>query len=331
MPRGKNLSIMEKCQINSLLAQSLPMLQIARQINRSFTVVRNYIKNPEKYGQKNNHGRKRATSPRTDRRIIRKVSNNMVSCSEIHDQMNLKVTPRTVLNIIHRSPEIKFRKCMRKPPLKQQHIKARLEWAMQAIENRVDWNVITFSDEKKFNLDGPDGFGYYWHDLRKESILFSKRHTGGGSLMVWAAFSSSGKTEICFVEGRMNAAKYQDILENYLLPSYEDLGGERMLFVQDNCPVHKAKSTMDWFAVNNIPLFCHPPLSPDLNPIENIWGILVRRVYANGRQFQTSQELRKSISDEWSNLTHEELTPLIESMPRRVAAVIYAHGRHTKY
>ena len=46
--------------------------------------------------------------------------------------------------------------------------------------------AVIFTDEKKFNLDGPDGFKYYWHDLRPEPEWFSKRAFGGGSLMVWA-------------------------------------------------------------------------------------------------------------------------------------------------
>jgi len=331
MPRGINLSDYEKGQITALFNQDLSMREISRKLNRSYTVVRNFIRKREAYGVNNKHGRKRSTSPLTDRRISRLVSNKVVSCSQIKSEMNLTIHPRTVLNIIHRFPHLHYMKMKKKPPLKCKHIEARLNWAHEVIAKRVDWNMVTFSDEKKFNLDGPDGNAYYWHDIRKEKRLFSKRHSGGGSVMVWAAFSAYGKTDICFIDYRMNAEKYQDVLQKYLLPAYEHLGGNGISFVQDNCPVHTAKSTLQWLQRNNVTCLAHPPLSPDLNPMENVWGLLVRRIYCNGRQFQTAQELKASIKEEWGNLSPENLLPFIVSMPRRVAAVICTSGKITKY
>jgi hypothetical protein len=61
-----------------------------------------------------------------------------------------------------------------------------------------------FSGEKKFNLDGPDGFSYYWHDLRNEKLIFSKRTQGGCSVMIWGGFGSKGKTELEFIDSTMN-------------------------------------------------------------------------------------------------------------------------------
>lgn len=72
---------------------------------------------------------------------------------------------------------------------------------------------IVWSDEKKFNLDGPDGLAYYWHDLRADPRYFSKRNFGGGSVMIWGAFSAFGKSSLVFVDGRINSVGYQNILE----------------------------------------------------------------------------------------------------------------------
>ena len=57
----------------------------------------------------------------------------------------------------------------------------------------VNWRNVIFRDEKKFNIDGPNGYRMYWHDLRKEEKFFSKRHSGGGSVMIWGAFNYSKK------------------------------------------------------------------------------------------------------------------------------------------
>ena len=80
---------------------------------------------------------------------------------------------------------------------------------------------MIFSDEKNFNLDGPDGFSGYWRNLRKEPRYFSKRNFGGGSLMVWAAFCSDAMLDLAFPSIRMNSGEYIGILNEKLMPMLE--------------------------------------------------------------------------------------------------------------
>jgi hypothetical protein len=49
-----------------------------------------------------------------------------------------------------------------------------------------EWKHVLFSDEKKFNLDGPDSWQFYWHDLRKEPLLRdTTSQVGSAGIMVF--------------------------------------------------------------------------------------------------------------------------------------------------
>uniref|UniRef100_A0A672YW65 Tc1-like transposase DDE domain-containing protein n=1 Tax=Sphaeramia orbicularis TaxID=375764 RepID=A0A672YW65_9TELE len=99
----------------------------------------------------------------------------------------------------------------------------------------------------------------------------------------------------------------------------------------DNAAVHNARLTKDFFREKNITLLDHPACSPDLNPIENIWGWMAREVYKNGHQFHTVDALGEAIFTTWSNVPTSLLETLASSRPKRIYEVINKNGGATHY
>ncbi|CAD6198713.1 unnamed protein product [Caenorhabditis auriculariae] len=208
----------------------------------------------------------------------------------------------------------KFLKTSRRTPSYEQfigpqrHKNERLQFARSNMA--TNWNKIIFSDEKKFNLDESDGYAHYWRDLRKDPMYFFKRNFGGGSLMVWAAFCGDG---------------------THLLPYFRRRRRANMIYQQDNASVHASNSTLAWFAAINVVLLDWPACSPDLNPVENLWSVLVRRVYANAKQYTTVNDLKRTIRAEWDGLDKSLLQSLVGSMPNRIFEVAQKQGGITHY
>lgn len=100
--------------------------------------------------------------------------------------------------------------------------------------------------------------------------------------------------------------------------------------MMDNAPPHKAKSTKPVFEQARIPILPWPPSSPDLNPIENIWGIIKHRLDARRAQLTTREEVIAVIQEEWDRISARELQLYIDSMPRRIQQVIEARGAQSR-
>jgi hypothetical protein len=68
-----------------------------------------------------------------------------------------------------------------------------------------------------------------------------------------------------------------------------------------------------------------------LNPIDHLWDDFDRRVRSRQLAPQTLQELPQALEQEWGRIPQDRIRRLIESMPRRVRAVIQANGGHNIY
>ena len=121
-----------------------------------------------------------------------------------------------------------------------------------------------------------------------------EEHWGGGfGVMVWGAIGVDFKSELVIIKESIASEVYISMLRDYLLPKYS--AGK--LFLQDNAPSHKSHDTVQWIQDNNISLLPLPAYSPDLNIIENVWGIMTSNIFKHGRQFTDLHEFECSIRE----------------------------------
>ncbi len=157
-----------------------------------------------------------------------------------------------------------------------------LTWAKEKKNWTVaHWSKVLFSDESKFCISFGNQGPRVWRkggeahspSCMKSSVKFPQ------SVMIWGAMSSAGVGPLCFLKTNVTAPVYQDILEHFMLPSADQLFKDAdFIFQQELAPAHTAKSTKSWLNDHGVGVLDWPANSPDLNPIENLWGIVQRKM-----------------------------------------------------
>ena len=105
--------------------------------------------------------------------------------------------------------------------------------------------------------------------------------------------------------------------------------GNDWRFQHDNDPKHTSRLAKK-FLENRVPAVIEwPSNSPDLNPIENLWGIIKRNV--EERKPKNLKELEMFMIEEWDRIPQEIYKNLIASMPARCEQIINIQGERINY
>jgi transposase len=327
--------------IKALLAKGLGTREIANRLKVSQTSVQKVRNSCRRGLPQPKIGRPKKLSARGKLACVRSITSGRAKTAtdvakNLDKDLQLSVSRYTVARALKESGMRSAEK-KNKPALSAKNVKARLEFAKRHQHWTVeDWKHVIWSDETKVNRFQSDGRAWYWsHDgdsLQDHHVKETLKH-GGGSIMVWGCMTARGQGYLCKLERRMDKHVYKEILEDELCRTIEYYGMEvdQVVFQQDNDPKHTAKSTKEWLAEQRFDVLEWPSQSPDLNPIEHLWARLKQQL----NKYETAPkgiiELWSRVEEEWNKIGPATCMNLIESMPRRVKAVIKAKGKWTKY
>ena len=328
--RNKCLNEYERGKIDGLLEQHTDTLTIARIMDRSWDCINYYIHNRDTYGKLHSPGPPRKLTDRTKRHIEVLIKHKPYTLKSVQRFLESKdiarVSVPTISIFVKNLEHIKRLKMQGRLHLEKGHKLKRLEWAKQNLEEPVKWGTVIFSDEKRFNLDGPDGYRYYWHHVGRERLSYFRRPRCQKCVMVWGAISTEGKLDIIVTPMPMISEHYLGVLREGLQPFYRKHRGKKFIFMQDNTSVHTSRVTTAWLKKKNIKVLPWPANSPDINPIENVWSLFVRKVYEGQTQYHNVQDLIRAIKKAWYEIPQEVIQKLIKSVPGRLTKLIESQG-----
>jgi len=174
-----------------------------------------------------------------------------------------------------------------RPQIKPQHVTKRLNWALAHRDwTCEDFEGVIWSDECSVEKSKDPREQWVFREPGEKWLndcVHPKEKNKGISLMVWGCFWGKKKGPLVpITQGNITKTRYTRLLRRHLIPVIHQMLAcsiHDFLFQQDNAPVHKAYSIMDWLEGNHIDVFEHPPYSPDLNPIEHVWVELKKRLH----------------------------------------------------
>jgi transposase len=319
-------------EVLRLYAKKICFRQIASGLKISKTQVGRII---ERERQKKFPRRQGAPRKLTDRQIrslkMYVMKNRKMGTRLLPKQLKLSVSSSTILRTLHELC-LKKKSFRRRPILTKEHKQKRITFALEHYPKKEALKKWVFTDEKKFRFDGPDGWNKFWvhkHD-KKFKPSMSKDYGRYRGVMVWGAVSTQGLLCLERTTAKMKGDDYLKMVTGRPLDIMRKTCGSQPVFIQDNAAPHKKDTTVDGLKDAGLEVPEWPPLSPDLNPMENVWALIVKKLYTGTKAFESEDELWKGIESIGKTITPEEVAPYVDSVPDRMRKVIEKKGGYVQ-
>jgi hypothetical protein len=195
-------------------------------------------------------------------------------------------------------------------------------------EADFDWENTYFADEKWWALDGPANREGLWVGKHEPRPILSRMGRHQAFLRVWGCFSANGALDLVRVDEPWCAKTYCSVLEKSGLPR-----GSVLLHDRDTS--HQAYAVKAFFKRRSVKIDAHlfPPCAADINPIENLWGIVTNRIFTGVCVFSCKEKLWEAVKEAWAGVQADNalLRRMAQSVPTRLALVQKAKGGLVMY
>lgn len=327
--RGRGVKRKERAIIREKIRNGAKVHVLADEHHLSSRTIYRIISESRKVDKKK--GRKNSLTSAQRRSLVRKSHEKpLLSAAELAKSLQLCVTPQTIRNELRRN---EFRHERLKPieAIRPENKEKRLAFARNYVTWTKDqWAQVIFTDEKKWNLIGNDGYVSAWVDNRQEFHRDEVQRLRQ-SVMTWGAISAEKGLVIVRIDEKIDGPTYCEMLESCFFDSAEVELPPNFLFQQDNASAHVCRHTTAYLESRGISVFSWPAQSPDLSPIEDIWGIVSEKVYKHGKTYQTKDDLWSAIVAAWDAIPRSTLQNLYKSMNPRLIKVLESGGRRIRH
>lgn len=223
------------------------------------------------------------------------------------------------------------------PALSVEQQMNRMKWAEKHIKWGIDeWKQVMFSDECIFERFGTGGRQYYYsnaeHKQRHPHHFRQKKTGGGGKVQVWGCITYNGVGDMEWVDGTMEKEHYCDVLRRYVVPSrdWNIMDPATFIFQHDNSSVHTARIVKQCLSQAKIKVLDWPANSPDISPIERVWGYIDMCLNHYNSPPKDLNELFSRIENIWNNLPPDYLHELYEELPKKMKMLLKTRGLHAR-
>ena len=205
------------------------------------------------------------------------------------------------------------------------NMEKRMVWSREMLERGELFENVIFTDESTIALERHRKKSYRKKGQPRKMKAVPKHPL---KVHVWGGISKRGSTDIVIFTGILTATRYAELLDAALIPFIDTQYCRGHRLYQDNDPKHTSRYIQGYFEEKGIHWFKSPAESPDLNPIEKVWGSM--KTWLRNEWKPTSLEhLKEGIKKYWAGLTPDVCSRYIQHLQKVLPEVLKCDGGPT--